>query len=176
MVQSDDFLRTESVEVVLEIPIFVTQILIMIKGWSLDDKYIVWIIILYKSLTMVWSLKFIKKNVKIIKIWSIYQSIGNWNCACVHWTNKMNYLNFGWYLRMIAQGSINSKFYYYIDWSSGRSTFWWLLKIDSFLAKIEAVVDCWSQSMVGDLENCWQASDEHVDQIFKVSQKTGCWK
>ena len=33
---------------------------------------------------------------------------------------------------------------------------------------IEAVVDRWSQSIVGDLENGCQAAYEHVGQIFEI--------
>ena len=42
------------------------------------------------------------------------------------------------------------------------------LKIETFLANIEDIVDCWGQSIVGDLKNGGQDSDEHVSQIFKV--------
>ena len=34
---------------------------------------------------------------------------------------------------------------------------------------IEASVDCWGQLIVGELENCGQASAEHVGRIFEVS-------
>ena len=34
---------------------------------------------------------------------------------------------------------------------------------------IEAFVDCWGQSTVGDLESFGQDADEHVHQIFEVS-------
>ena len=33
---------------------------------------------------------------------------------------------------------------------------------------IEAVVDCWSQSIVGDLENGCQATYEHVGKKFEI--------
>ena len=44
--------------------ISVTYILIIIKGLSLDDEYIIWTIILYKGLTIVRSLEFIQNECK----------------------------------------------------------------------------------------------------------------
>ena len=40
-----------------------------------------------------------------------------------------------------------------------------------FLSGIEALVDCWGLSLVGDLENAWQTTDERAGQIFEVIQE-----
>ena len=42
-------------------------------------------------------------------------------------------------------------------------------KLRLFLEGIEDFFDRWGQSIVGDLENGGQASDDHVDRLFEVS-------
>ena len=44
-------------------------------------------------------------------------------------------------------------------------------KLRLFLEDIEAYVNCWGQSIVGDLENCGQADAEHIGRLLYVSLK-----
>ena len=64
----NDCLITESMELILKMMIPVTYLLIHIKVLSVDDKYIINIIILYKGLTIVRLLKFIQNECKKNKI------------------------------------------------------------------------------------------------------------
>ena len=41
-------------------------------------------------------------------------------------------------------------------------------KIIIWTMTIEAVVGCWYQSIVDDLENVWKSADEHVGGLFEV--------
>ena len=61
------------------------------------------------------------------------------------------------------------RFYYYVDKSNSSLIIILLFENwDFVLEDIEALVDIWGRSIVGDLENGGQAADEHVGRIFEA--------
>ena len=70
---SNDHLITEYTKGTLEMPIFMDYFLMLMKGWSLDDKYMVYIMILHLGLAMVWAFTYQKIEYRKNKslIWCI---------------------------------------------------------------------------------------------------------
>ena len=81
----------------------------------------------------------------------------------------MDYLNFVFDLRMLYWLWIDCRIYYYVDRSKSRLIVQWWLKIETFLEYIEAFVDFWGQSFVGNMDTGGQAAAEQVVRIFEVS-------
>ena len=51
-------------EVIIKISILMTYLFIIIKGWLLDNQYIIYMVILYKGLSVVWWLTYIQNECK----------------------------------------------------------------------------------------------------------------
>ena len=107
----------------------------------------------------------------------MYWSIDNKNSAWDHRNIKLGYLHLGFDLRMIARQQIDRRFYYYVIQSNGSSIVWWLFeKSILYLAKIEAVVDHWDQSIIGDLEKVYMLLISMWTDFSRWDKQFRCWK
>ena len=124
LVRSNDNLIIEYMKVILKILIFVTYLLMEIKCWSLDNDYIVKMMILYLGWTVVRDLMFENiYNVKRIKV--RFNTIIYWR---YHRNIKLYYLYLVFGICFIVQWLIDCCFYYYVDRSKYRSIIMWLFK------------------------------------------------